>query len=92
MPRNESEIRVAVIRFGDRKALQMQHVYPVPRRKKTRSTGTSNRRQAERVVVQWEDELRTGVYRSPSNATWGEFATDTLENNCRHWPQGLRRR
>jgi len=67
------EINVTVVQFGDRKYLQMQYREPGTEKKKTRSTGTTNRRDAERVAAKWEAELREGRYKSPSKITWEEF-------------------
>ncbi|MFO0899300.1 MAG: site-specific integrase [Pirellulales bacterium] len=62
-----------MVRFGDRKAYQMQYVDPLTGKKKTRTTGTNNKREAERKAVEWETELLAGTYREPSKVTWGEF-------------------
>ena len=67
------EIKVTVVQFGDRKLLQMQYKDPITGKKKTRSTGESNRRQAERVAAKWEAELREGRYKPASKITWAEF-------------------
>jgi hypothetical protein len=66
-------ISVNVVRFGDRKYLQMQYRDSVTGRKKTRSTGTANRREAERVAAKWEAVLQAGRYQPPSKVTWDEF-------------------
>jgi hypothetical protein len=49
--------RVAVVRFKDRPALQMRYRNPLTGCWITRSTRTSNRRDAERVAARWESEL-----------------------------------
>lgn len=67
------DIRVTVVKFGDRTNLQMQYRDPITRKKKTRSTGTANRREAERVAAKWEAELQQGRYKSPSKTRWSEF-------------------
>ena len=67
------EIGVTVVKFGDRKNLQMQYKDPITGKKKTRSTGESNRRKAERVAAKWEAELREGRYKPASKISWAEF-------------------
>ena len=69
------EINVTVVRFGDRKNLQMQYRDPITGKKKTRSSGTTNQRDAERAAAKWEAELREGRYKAPSKTTWDEFKT-----------------
>lgn len=67
------EIRVTVVKFGDRKHLQMQYRDPITGKKKTRSTRTTSHRDAERAAAKWEAELREGRYKPPSKVTWEEF-------------------
>lgn len=66
-------IRVHVVKFQDRKNLMMRYTDPVTMQRKTRSTGTSNRRQAEREAAKWEAELQEGRYKPPSRITWEDF-------------------
>ncbi len=67
------DIKVTVVKFGDRKLLQMQFVDPLTRKKKTRSTGTTVRRDAERAAAKWESELREGRYAHAGKITWEDF-------------------
>lgn len=68
-----NEIKVTVVQFGDRKNLQLQYVDPITQKKKTKSAGTSNRRDAEKAAGKWEDELRTGRYKPAVKMTWEDF-------------------
>jgi integrase len=38
-----------------------------------RSTGASNRREAEKIAAKWEAELQEGRYSKPSHMTWAAF-------------------
>lgn len=67
------EIKVTVVKFGDRKLLQMQYVDPVSRKKKTRSAGTAVRRDAERAAAKWEAELREGRVSGGGKILWADF-------------------
>lgn len=69
----EPRIRVAVVRYGDRKQFMMRYLDPVSGRQRARSTGTANRREADRIAAKWEAELQDGRYRQPSRASWDEF-------------------
>ena len=68
-----NHIVVWVVEFADRKFLQMQFVDPMTNRKKTKSTGTCDRREAERFAAKWEAELREGRYHEPLKITWQVF-------------------
>ena len=67
------EIKVTVVKFGDQKFLQMQYKDPITGRKQTKSSGTTNRREAERASAKLEAELREGRYKPASKITWAEF-------------------
>ena len=67
------EIEVVVYKVGDRTNWVMRYTDPRTGRRITRSTGTSNRRQAERVAGKWESELRAGKYRKSVDTHWPEF-------------------
>jgi integrase len=69
----ENPIQVVVVKYPDRKNLMMRYVDPVTGRLKCRSTGSSNRRAAERAAAKWEAELLEGRYRPPVRMTWAEF-------------------
>jgi integrase len=67
------EIRVAVSSYGDGRNLMMTYKDPVTGRKVAKTTGTQDRREAERTAAVWQDELNTGRYQAPSRLTWAEF-------------------
>ena len=70
---SDSEIRVTVVQYPDRRCLMMRYVDPVTGKQNARSTGTRIRRDAERVAAKWEQELQQGRYRPKRNITWEEF-------------------
>lgn len=65
--------RVIVYRPSDRKYLYAQWVDPVSGRKKTRSTKTTHRREAERFAARLEADLESGVADCGSQITWAAF-------------------
>jgi integrase len=67
------QIKVQVVAYPDRKNLMMRYWYPQTGRQVARSTGTTKRREAERIAAKWEAELQEGRYQSPSKITWEEF-------------------
>ncbi len=67
------DIHVKVVKFGDRKFLQMQYKDPITGRKQTKSSKTTNRREAERASAKLEAELREGRYKPAAKITWAEF-------------------
>jgi len=67
------EIHVTVSSYGDGRNLMMVYKDPISGRKVARSSGTTNRREAERRAAVWQDELNSGRYQSPSKLTWAEF-------------------
>ena len=67
------QIRVGVVKFGDRQFLQAQWKDPVSRKLKTRSTKTTKRRAADRFAAKLEAELQEGRYKQPSKTTWKDF-------------------
>ncbi len=60
------EIRVHVIQEKDRANLSMRYKEPGTNRQIKRSTGTANRKEANRKAAEWEAELRVGIYKAPS--------------------------
>jgi len=68
-----SEIRVHVARYADRRNLVMRYTDPMTGKLVQRSTGTSNKRDAERAAAKWEAELREGRYHHPNKLTWDGF-------------------
>jgi len=67
------EITVHVVEYGQRKNLVMRYVDPLTGRQKTKSAGTSKRREAEKCAAKWEAELREGRYNEPSKVLWADF-------------------
>lgn len=67
------EIRVLVVNYPDRKCLMMRYRDPLTRKLVAKSSGTDNRREAEREAAKWEAELREGRYHAPLQTTWEEF-------------------
>ena len=60
------EIRVTVASYGEGRNLMMTYKDPVSRLKVAKTTGTTNRREAERAAAVWQDELNTGRYQAPA--------------------------
>ncbi|REJ66661.1 MAG: site-specific integrase [Planctomycetota bacterium] len=69
----QSDIKVRVVKYPDRKNYMMRYEDPVTGQQVARSTRTFKRREAERAASVWEKELREGKYRSPSRITWEHF-------------------
>ena len=67
------EIRVAVASYGDGRNLMMVYKDPITGKKVAKTSGTTDRREAERAAAVWQDELNTGRYQAPSRLTWAEF-------------------
>ena len=67
------EITVTITKYPDRKNLVMRYVDPATGKQVGRTTGTTKRRDAERIGAKWEAELREGRYQKPSKWSWEEF-------------------
>jgi len=67
------EIRVKVNSYGPGRPLSLVYIDPVSGRKKAKSSGTTDWREAERLAGELEKELRSGRYAPPSKVTWGQF-------------------
>jgi hypothetical protein len=67
------EIKVTVVKYPDRRFLIMRYTDPVTGKQKSRSTQTTNRREAERRAAKWEAELREGRFQPTSKIAWSEF-------------------
>lgn len=67
------EIRVHVVKYPDRANLVMRYRDPSTGKQVQRSTGTTNRRDANKAAGKWEAELREGRYKAQSRMTWAEF-------------------
>jgi hypothetical protein len=66
------EIKVHVVNYG-RKNFYMRYLDSVTGKQVPRSTGTSKRKEADRVAAKWEHDLQEGRYQSPSKIGWAEF-------------------
>lgn len=73
------EIKVGVVDYG-RKNLYMRYLCPIENKPIARSTGTNNRRAAERVAAKWEAELREGRYTRTPRMPWDQFIEHYTEN------------
>ena len=67
------EIRVTVIRYGDRANLVLAYTDPVSGKRQTKSAGTSKEKDAWKKAAAWEEELRAGPLCPPSKVTWADF-------------------
>jgi integrase len=67
------EIRVSIASYGAGRCLMMTYKDPTTGRKVAKTSGTTDRREAERAAAVWQDELNGGRYQAPSRLTWGEF-------------------
>ncbi len=67
------KISVIVFRRGGRKFWQMQWTDHATGKKPTRSTGATNRRDAERAAAAWQAEILAGRDKRPSRTTWADF-------------------
>jgi hypothetical protein len=69
----DKRIKVSVVSYPDRKYLMMRYIDPMTRRHIARSTGTVNRRAAEKAAAKWEAELQEGRYQPDANVSWSAF-------------------
>jgi len=67
------EIVVKVHSYGPGRSLALVYFDPVSGRKKAKSSGTTDWREAERLAGELEKELRAGRYVAPSKITWADF-------------------
>ena len=84
------EIRVKVNSYGPGRPLGMVYTDPTSGKKVARSTGTRNRREAERQAAVWEDELRSGRYAARSRVTWQEFRERFASDKLAGMPESSR--
>ena len=68
-----NRISVIVFKPEGRPFFQAQWTDPVSGRKKTRSTKTNIKRDAERFVASLEKDLNDGTYHSPRHVAWADF-------------------
>ena len=74
------EIKVHVVKYPDRENLVMRYRDPHTGKQVQRSTGTSNKRDAERKAAKWEAELREGRYQKRCKMSWEDFRAYYSEN------------
>lgn len=67
------QIKVHVVKYGNRPNLVMRYVDPLTGRQVAKSTKTAKKKDAERAAAKWEAELREGRYQKPSRVAWSEF-------------------
>jgi integrase len=67
------EIRVQVASYGAGRNLMLTYRDPITGKKVAKSSGTTNRRKAERAAGVWQDELRSGRYKPAAKITWADF-------------------
>ena len=61
----DEKITVHVVRYDDRKNLTMRYTDPVTGKLVARSTGTTSKKEGNRIAAKWEAELREGRYQKP---------------------------
>jgi integrase len=69
----EKRVAVWVQRFQDRRHLMLQWFDPETGRRKSRSSGSDDEREAERARADLEYELNHGKYQEASRMTWERF-------------------
>jgi integrase len=70
---SDGEIIVKVNSYGPGRPLSLVYFDPISGKKKAKSAGTTDWREAERMAGELEKELRAGRDASPSKITWREF-------------------
>ena len=74
------EIKVYVVKYQDRYNYAMKYTDPGTGQNVRRSTGTSKKREADKIAAKWESALQEGRYRKRSRMSWEEFC-DRFEND-----------
>src|SRR5262249_28260808 len=69
----DKRITVWVQRFKDRPTLVLQWIDPDTGRRKSKSSGTADEKEAEQARVDLEYELNHGQYQEASRMTWERF-------------------
>ena len=70
---SSEEIKVKVHSYGPERPLSLVYIDPISGKKKAKSSGTTDWREAERLAGELEKELQSGRYAPPSKVTWKEF-------------------
>jgi integrase len=84
----EKRVTVWVQRFKDRAHLMLQWIDPDTGRRKSKSAGTDDEKEAEQARADLEYELNHGRYQEASRMTWERFRElfeDEYLPNCRPW-------
>ena len=61
------------LQYPDRPNLVLAYIDPVSGKRKTKSAGTANEKDAWKAAAKWEEELRAGPHCPPSKVTWADF-------------------
>jgi integrase len=72
------DIEVRVTKYGDRTNWMMYYKDPRTARVVTKSTGKTNKRDADIAARKWEVELRAGIYKPACKVTWDEAVDEFL--------------
>ena len=67
------EIKVKVHSYGSGRPLSLVYFDPISGKKKAKSSGSTDWREAERLAGELQKELEAGRYVSPSKITWEQF-------------------
>ncbi len=70
---SENQIKVIVVKYPDRRYLMMRYIDPITGKRRARSTGTTVRREADRIAAKWEQQLQEGRYQPPQRISWADF-------------------
>lgn len=68
-----ADISVSIIKMDGRKIYYARWIDPTTNRRKTKSTGTTIKRDAERFAGILEKELQAGTFRDCARITWQDF-------------------
>jgi integrase len=70
---SSEEIKVKVHSYGPGRPLSLVYFDPISGKKKAKSSGTTDWREAERLAGELQRELDAGRYAPPSRITWQQF-------------------
>ncbi|TWT48382.1 site-specific tyrosine recombinase XerC [Botrimarina hoheduenensis] len=62
-----------MVKYRDRANLVLRFRCPLTGKQETRSAGTNQRKQAEKLAAQWEADLRAGRYQRDARMSWQDF-------------------
>ena len=80
-------IKVYVVKYPDRANLVMRYLDPMTSKHVPRSTGTTKKREAERIAAKWEADLREGRYQKSSLMSWDAF----VQEHDKHILSGMKK-